>query len=143
MAHISNYSKPYSAGALPLGLLRKRYALIFFLLLGIEIFIALFVHDRFVRPYLGDVLVVVVLYAFLRILFPVGCPWLPVGVTLFAVLVEVGQAFGLVDRLGLGQIRFFRVLLGSTFDWADLLCYCVGGGAILLTEGLYRFRHDH
>ena len=128
---------------MPLGLLRKRYALIFFLLLGIEIFIALFVHDRFVRPYLGDVLVVVVLYAFLRILIPVGCPWLPVGVTLFAVLVEVGQAFGLVDRLGLGHIRFFRVLLGSTFDWADLLCYCVGGGAILLIERLYRLRHDH
>lgn len=117
---------------------RRRYALLFFLLLGIEVVIALFVHDRFVRPYFGDVLVVWVVYAFARTLFPTGLPWLPAGVTLFAVLVEVGQAFGLVDRLELGHIRFFRILLGSVFDWADVLCYLVGGGLILLAEGLRR-----
>ncbi len=122
---------------------RRRYALAFLLLLGIEVLIALFVHDRFVRPYLGDVLVVWVIYAFLRTLWPTGLPWLPAGVTLFAVSVEVGQAFGLVDRLGLGHIRFFRVLLGSVFDWADLLCYLAGGGLILLAEHLCRARCDH
>jgi len=121
---------------------RRRYALVFLLLLGVEVLIALFVHDRFVRPYLGDVLVVWVIYAFLRTLWPTGLPWLPAGVTLFAVLVEVGQGFGLVDRLGLGHIRFFRVLLGSVFDWADLLCYLAGGGLILLAERLYRARRD-
>ena len=114
---------------------RRRYGLVFLLLLGVEIVIALFVHDRFVRPYLGDVLVVWVVYAFARTLFPTGFPWLPAGVTLFAVLVEVGQAFGLVDRLGLGHIRFFRILLGSVFDWADVLCYLIGGGLILLAAG--------
>ena len=121
---------------------RRNYILAFLLLLGIEVFIALFVHDCFVRPYLGDVLVVWVIYAFLRSLWPWSLPWLPAGVTAFAVLVEVGQAFALVDRLGLGHIRFFRILLGSTFDWADLLCYCVGGGLILLMEGLCRARRD-
>lgn len=107
--------------------LRRRYALLFLLLLAVEIFIALFVHDRFIRPYLGDVLVVAVLYAFLRILFPAGLPWLPAAVTLLAMGVEIGQAFGLVELLGLGHIRFFRILLGTTFDWADLLCYLTGG----------------
>ena len=106
----------------------------------IEVFIALFVHDRFVRPYLGDVLVVVVVYALARVVFPTGLPWLPVGVTLFAVGVEISQYFHLVDLLGLGKIPFFRVLLGSVFDWADLACYCVGGGAILLAEWLYKTR---
>lgn len=118
------------------GRLRRRYALIFLILLAVEVCIALFVHDRFIRPYVGDVLVVVVLYAFLRILLPTGRPWLAWAVTAFACAVELGQAVGLVDLLGLGHIRFFRVLLGTTFDWHDLGCYCVGGGLILLTEGL-------
>ena len=121
-----------------MNLTRKHYALIFLFLLGIEVVIALFVHDNFVRPYLGDVLVVVVVYAFARTVFPTGLPWLPVGVTLFAAGVEVSQYFHLVDLLGLGKIPFFRVLLGSTFDWADLVCYCVGGGAILLAEWFYK-----
>lgn len=116
------------------GQLRGRYALIFLALLAVEVCIALFVHDRFVRPYVGDVLVVAVLYAFLRILLPEGRPWLIWAVTAFACCVELGQAVGLVDLLGLGHIRFFRVLLGTTFDWHDLLCYLAGGGLAWLVE---------
>lgn len=116
--------------------LRRRYALIFLILLAVEVYIALFVHDRFIRPYVGDVLVVVVLYAFLRILLPTGRPWLVWAVTAFACCVELGQAVGLVDLLGLGHIRFFRVLLGTTFDWHDLLCYLAGGGFVWGLERL-------
>ena len=41
---------------------RAFYAAAFLILLAIEVLIALFVHDRFVRPYLGDVIVVIVVY---------------------------------------------------------------------------------
>ena len=41
---------------------RRWYALAFGLLLLLEALIAVFVHDRFVRPYLGDVLAAVLLY---------------------------------------------------------------------------------
>lgn len=122
---------------------RRWYGMVFLFLLGIEIYIALFVHDRFIRPYLGDILVVGTLYAFVRTLVPTGLPWLPAGITLFSLLVEVGQAFHLVDRLGLGDVPFFRILLGSVFDWADLLCYLAGGGLILLAEGLSKARRSH
>lgn len=44
----------------------------FIVLLAVEIFIALFVHDSVVRPYIGDVLVVIVLYFFVRIFLPEG-----------------------------------------------------------------------
>jgi len=122
------------------GTLRRRYAAVFLLLLGVEVCIALFVHDRFVRPYVGDVLVVGVIYTLARTILPTGLPWLPAGVTAFALCVEVGQAFDLVDRLGLGHIPFFRVLLGATFDWADMGCYVVGGGLVVVVEWLAR-RH--
>ena len=45
---------------------KKRFFnfILFMIFLAIEVLIALYVHDDFVRPYLGDVLVVVVLYFF-------------------------------------------------------------------------------
>lgn len=105
---------------------RAGYLLATAILLGIEILIALFVHDRFVRPYVGDVLVVILLYCFVRILMPRRGRFLPLYIFLFAAAVEVLQLFSLVDRLGLGENRFFRVLIGSVFDWKDILCYGVG-----------------
>lgn len=107
---------------------RKRlfYAIATFILLVTEVLIALFVHDGFVRPYVGDVLVVAVIYTFIRIFLPEKCPLLPLFVFIFAAAVEVSQYFRLVELLGLGNNRFFRVLIGSVFDWKDILCYAIG-----------------
>lgn len=104
-------------------------------LLLVEVLIALFVHDNFVRPYIGDVLVVVVVYTFIRIFIPDKCRLLPLYVFIFAALVELLQLFHLVDLLGLGDNRFFRVLIGSVFDFKDIVCY--GVGCILL--GAYEY----
>lgn len=100
------------------------------ILLLTEIGIALYVHDDFIRPYIGDVLVVIVIYCFVRIWIPDGKPLLPLYVFVFATAVEVMQYFDLVTILGLGHNRFFRILLGSVFDLKDILCY--GTGCILL-----------
>lgn len=108
--------------------MKKRipYLIAFFVLLFVEVLIALFVHDNFIRPYIGDVLVVVVIYAFLRIIIPEKCRLLPLYVFIFSAGVEVLQLFHIVDLLGLGEIRFFRILIGSTFDIKDVACYAVG-----------------
>ena len=53
----------------------------------IEVLIAIYVHDAFVRPYIGDVLVVVVIYTFIRIFVPERCKLLPLYVFIFAALV--------------------------------------------------------
>ncbi len=104
---------------------RAGYALCFAGILLIEVLIALFVRDDFIRPYGGDVLVTVLICCFVRIFFPM-MRFLPVWVFLFAAAVEVGQAFDFVSLMGLGDIAFFRILLGSTFSWADIVCYAVG-----------------
>ncbi|WP_243134546.1 DUF2809 domain-containing protein [Enterocloster asparagiformis] len=52
--------------------LRLRYTLAFLALFALEAFIALRVRDRFVRPYLGDVMVVWVVYCFVRAVRPRG-----------------------------------------------------------------------
>lgn len=105
---------------------RIKYSVTFLMLLMTEVLIALYVHDNFIRPYIGDVLVVIVVYCFIRIWIPNKCRLLPLYVFLFAAGVEVLQYFDLVRVLGLEENVFLRVLIGSVFDWKDILCYAVG-----------------
>ena len=105
---------------------RMAYLSAFCAILILEICIALFVRDNFIRPYGGDVLVTVLLCCFWRIFQPDSIKLLPAYVFLFALAVEIGQYFDFVSLLGLSSIRFFRILLGSTFSFADILCYGIG-----------------
>ena len=120
---------------------RKRlvYGLAFMLLFVVEVLIALFVRDAFIRPYGGDILVTVLICCFVRILFPERIKLLPLLVFLFAAAVEVGQYFDYVTLLGLGDIEFFRILLGTSFSVADIFCY--GAGCLLFwaAERLCKF----
>lgn len=113
---------------------RTAYALVFFMILVTEICIALFVRDNFIRPYGGDLLVTVLLCCFVRIFFPSGIRLLPVWVFLFATAVEIGQYFDFVTLLGLGGSAFFRILMGSSFSWIDLICYGAGCGLFWIAE---------
>lgn len=113
---------------------RRFYCAAFALLLGLEVFIALFVHDAFVRPYLGDVLVIVLLYCLGRGILGIRRKWLVPAVTVLGALAECLQYFHLADRLGLPEGSALRVILGSTFDPKDLLCYLAGGAVLLLWE---------
>ena len=106
--------------------IRIKYAVITLLLLEIEVLIALFVHDKFIRPYIGDVLVTVLICTFLRIFIPKGVNLMPLYVFIYAAGVEVLQYFKIVEVLGLSDNRFFSILIGSVFDMKDIVCYGVG-----------------
>lgn len=110
--------------------IRIKYAIAFVLLLFVEVMIALYVHDTFVRPYVGDMLVVILVYSFTRIFIPERCRLLPLYVFVFAAGIEVLQYFKLVHVLGLESNRFLRIVIGSVFDIKDIVCY--GVGCILL-----------
>lgn len=104
------------------------------LLLCIEVIIALFVHDNFIRPYVGDILVVVVIYTFIRILIPDKIKLLPLYIFLFAALVEVLQLFKIVEILGLSDNSFLSIVIGSTFDIKDIICYAIGCVLLIVYE---------
>lgn len=108
--------------------MKKRiiYAVATLLLLFIEIIIALYVHDDFIRPYLGDVLVVILLYTFIRIIVPEKCRLIPLFIFIFAAIVELLQLANIVEILGVEDNRFLNILIGSVFDIKDILCYVVG-----------------
>ena len=115
-----------------------KYLLLFVLLLVTEILIALYVHDRFIRPYFGDVLVVVLIYAFVRMIFSENSKKLihqiALGCLIFSFLIEIGQYFHLVDLLGLGHIKVARIIIGTGFSWWDMVAYFGGYLLILLLE---------
>lgn len=113
---------------------RRFYCGAFAVLLALEVLIALFVRDRFVRPYLGDVLVIVLLYCLGRGPLGMRGKWLTPAVTALGALAEGLQYLRLADRLGLGPDSPLRVILGSTFDRGDLLCYLAGGLVLALWE---------
>lgn len=113
---------------------RAAYIIVTVLLLAVEVCIALFVNDAFIRPYVGDVLVVIVIYTFIRIFIPKGHKLLPLWVFIFATAVEALQYFNIVQLLGLQDNTFMKTLIGSVFDFGDIICYAVGCALLVIFE---------
>ena len=103
-----------------------RYLLLTIAIFAVEVFLALFVHDRFFRPFFGDVLVVVLIYCFLRIFWANRSLKLVLGVCVFAFGVEFIQLFDPIGRFGLTGYTTLSVVVGRTFSWLDLLAYLAG-----------------
>jgi hypothetical protein len=99
-----------------------------------EVLIARYAHDAIVRPYIGDMLVVVLIYCFIRSFLKV--PILPtaLGVLVFACFVEALQYAELLRHLGWQNSPTARVLLGSAFSWEDILMYALGIALVLWVE---------
>ena len=106
--------------------IRILYAVATLLLLLTEVFIALYVHDDFIRPYVGDILVVIVIYTFIRMIIPAKCRLLPLYIFIFAAGVELLQLAKIVEILGVEDNTFLKTLIGSVFDVKDIVCYAVG-----------------
>ena len=95
------------------------------LILAVEIYIAICVKGGFVRHYLGDVLAVILLYALARAIFIVPPLNLPLKIFALAAALELAQYLGAVQILGI-ENKILKVMIGGTFDFADLLCYAAG-----------------
>lgn len=105
---------------------RLIYALLFFIILITEVLIALFLKSGFIRSYVGDILVVILICCFVRIFFVKKVKLLALWVFLFSVAVEVAQYFDLVKLLGLDGSEFLSILIGRTYSFIDILCYLLG-----------------
>ncbi len=107
--------------------LRLVFVITAVLLLITEVLIGVYASG-WVRSYLGDVLVVILLYTLYRAVFierPARWFVLPSIILLIAFGVEFLQLWGICDRLGI-QNRFMRILLGTSFSAVDLVCYAIG-----------------
>jgi hypothetical protein len=103
-------------------------------LLVIEILIAKYVHDKIIRPYGGDFLVVILIYCFIKSFFNTSIKWTAIGVLLFSFLVETLQYFHIINKLGLEKSKFARTIIGTSFAWTDIIMYTLGVLTIVLVE---------
>ena len=98
-----------------------------------EFLIALYVHDDIIRPYVGDVLVTLLLCTLVRSVYIKPIPKLWLWVFAFSIFVEVTQYFHLADLLGIKN-RVIRTIMGTDFAFMDIVCYFVGCLAFFLIE---------
>lgn len=103
-----------------------------------ELIIALFIRDAFIRPYFGDVLVVILLWCVIKTAFPKDRVWITPAIFVFACLFEFTQLIPLVDFLGLTGNPFFETVMGRSFSRLDILCYGCGCLFVFGMETLMR-----
>jgi hypothetical protein len=113
---------------------RRIYFWFTLLLFIIEVLIALFVRDSFVRPYVGDYLVVMLIYCFLRTFMHCRVVPLAMGTLLFAYGVELLQYLNLIALLDLQNSALANIILGNRFEWVDMLAYTLGIATVLVFE---------
>ena len=112
----------------------KKYLILTIILFVIEVLIAVFVRDAFVRPYVGDYLVVILIYCAVRTVLKASVWKVAVGVLLFSFLIETLQYFHIVNRLGLENNVVARTVIGIGFEWMDCVAYTLGILTVLAFE---------
>lgn len=112
----------------------KNYFGVAILIFFIEILIALYVNDSIVRPYFGDVLVVILMYCFLKSFLQLSVLTVSIAVLLFSFTIEFFQYLNIVAILALEKSKIARTVIGTSFSWIDLLTYIIGITIVLGVE---------
>jgi len=118
--------------------INSKYLIAFLILLITEIMIALFVTDKIIRPFIGDVLVVILIYTFIRALTRKLIFLLPLYIFLFATVVEIMQYFHIVNILNLQNNKLISTIIGTSFDIRDVLCYLSGAVILFVYQKLVK-----
>jgi hypothetical protein len=113
-----------------------RYFILFSFIFCVETFIALYITQPFVRHFLGDVLVVILIYAFIKSFINITVIKASIYVVIFSYLIELFQYYNGIEILGLQDNTLARIVLGTTFTYTDLLAYTIGGVLIIITKNL-------
>lgn len=106
----------------------KKYLLQAIFIFVIEVLIAtVFRKIHFLRAYVGDILVVMLIYCFILAFFQVkNKNRLLFGIFLFAVGIEILQFFKVAELLGFTKGSVGYIVLGNYFSWEDIICYAIG-----------------
>ena len=104
-----------------------KYFLLAIFIFLVEVLIATVLKDQFfIRAYLGDVIVVMLLYTLVKSFFIINDTKLILGIFAFSCLIEFAQFFNIAEKLGFQPGSLMYIVIGNSFSWIDILCYGVG-----------------
>jgi hypothetical protein len=113
-------------------MMKLKFSLKYFLLTVVIFLIEVLIATKlkgifFVRAYLGDVIVVILIYTFIKSFFKIkNNQKLIVGILIFSFLVEFAQYFNIAEKLGFREGSLMYIVIGNSFSWIDILCYAAG-----------------
>lgn len=114
--------------------LSRNYMVATVIILSIEVLIALYVNDKFVRPFLGDTLAVILVYCFIKIIIRERVLMVAILSLCIAFVIEILQATNFIECIGLEDIKLARIVLGTSFSWGDILAYIAGAVLVIIFD---------
>ena len=96
--------------------------------------VKLFADNQFIRGFAGDIVVISLLYFFIKSLYNFHPLKLAIFIFFLACTIEFFQYLTLINILGLEKNFLAQLILGAVFDPADLLAYGIGAVTVYMID---------
>lgn len=110
------------------------------LLLIVEITIALYANDQFIRPILGDYLAVILLFYIVATFLRISLNKIALISLLTSYTIEGLQFIHILELLDLEKHTLLRIIFGTSFSWIDMLAYTLGALTLLLIHNYNKIK---
>lgn len=108
--------------------------ILFIILFSIEVIIAIYIKQHFIRHVFGDYLCVIMLYYLLKSFLKIKSINIALIVLLFSYLIECLQLINIFDILNLQKNTTLKIIFGTTFSIGDLMAYTLGICTVLIID---------
>ncbi len=88
--------------------------------------VKLFAKNQFIRGFVGDIVIILLIYFFIKSFYNFHSVKLTIFILLLAFTTEFLQYLNLISTLGLGGNIFAELIIGAVFDPLDLIAYIIG-----------------
>ncbi len=116
--------------------------IIFIVLFCIEVIIAIYIKQGFIRVVFGDFLVVIMLYYFFKSFIQTRSIYIALFVLFIAYLIEFLQFIDILSILNYKKNAIVNIILGTTFNIKDIIAYTLGIATIILIENRLKLRSN-
>lgn len=112
----------------------KTYLIASIILFIVEVLIAIFLKDGFIRHTFGDYLAVILLYCMFKSCITTKPFYIAIVVLIISYGIEFLQLTNFLEIINLDNNKLAKIILGSTFSFSDLIAYTLGFISILIFE---------